>query len=548
MIDKFQATVLLDDDVRSFRRWAWLIANEPGFMMEFLPGAENCGADILSRPHDVRTVEDNVIGWQEVESEFEEDEPVCFQVSKSEGKFLGVRRTTYGASLPKRMTRGAAGYDLFSSEDVIISHGGRSLVGTGIAICMPEGVYGRIAPRSGLAVRNGINVGAGVIDPDYTGEIKVLLFNHSDVDFEVKKGDRVGQLILERNMVPQIREFWEKSESDRGTEGFGSTGVSNVMLDAEMEKAVWDEHLKAHWGAWKTYQALRRQGLKVKMKTVKKIVGMCEICAKFRGEFPRSAWHPLLYSEVPGEVVYADVIGPLMPGRGGVKYIHCIVDSASRLSSVTKMKNTSSARILKILDDWVQQRGPIKTLVTDNAAYYSSEDMAEWCEQKNITHRFIAPYRHQSMGLVERFNRTLEDRLRKMMLTYGGSWADHLQAAGRSINEAVHSITGYAPLELWSGTAEMLKLAMKRTDEERQRRNKKKKIFPVNFCVGQMVLVREYDPSKQGKFDPLWKGPYRLTERLSDTMWKAKKIGKLHRWGRRPVGVFHEDQLQLFEL
>lgn len=96
--------MLSDDDVRSFRRWAWLIANEPGFMMEFLPGAENFGADILSRLHDVRTVEDNVIGWQEVESEFEEDEPVCFQVSKSEGKFLGVRRTTDGASLPKKMT------------------------------------------------------------------------------------------------------------------------------------------------------------------------------------------------------------------------------------------------------------------------------------------------------------------------------------------------------------------------------------------------------------------------------------------------------------
>ena len=82
--------------------------------------------------------------------------------------------------------------------------------------------------------------------------------------------------------MPQIREFWEKRESHRGTGGFASTGVYTVMLDAQMEQTVWDDHLKAHWGTWKIYQALRRQGLKVKMNTVTKIVGMCKICAKFR--------------------------------------------------------------------------------------------------------------------------------------------------------------------------------------------------------------------------------------------------------------------------
>lgn len=63
---------------------------------------------------------------------------------------------------------------------------------------MPAGTYGRIAPRSGLAVKNFIDVGAGVIDADYRGQVKILLFNHADVDFEVKEGDRVAQLILER--------------------------------------------------------------------------------------------------------------------------------------------------------------------------------------------------------------------------------------------------------------------------------------------------------------------------------------------------------------
>jgi dUTP pyrophosphatase len=81
-----------------------------------------------------------------------------------------------GVHLPTRGSSGAVGYDLYSCEDVTIPRGERALVGTGVAIVLPVGTYGRVAPRSGLAVKHGINVGAGVIDPDYTGEIKVLLF------------------------------------------------------------------------------------------------------------------------------------------------------------------------------------------------------------------------------------------------------------------------------------------------------------------------------------------------------------------------------------
>jgi dUTP pyrophosphatase len=86
-------------------------------------------------------------------------------------------------------------------------------------------VYGRVAPRSGLTVKHGIHVGAGVIDPDYTGEIKVALFNLGDGPFEVKKGDRIAQLILERCETPYVREITEISETERGDGGFGSTGA-----------------------------------------------------------------------------------------------------------------------------------------------------------------------------------------------------------------------------------------------------------------------------------------------------------------------------------
>jgi dUTP pyrophosphatase len=137
-----------------------------------------------------------------------------------------------GVHLPTRGSSGAVGYDLYSCEDVTIPRGERALVGTGVAIVLPVGTYGRVAPRSGLAVKHGINVGAGVIDPDYTGEIKVLLFNHGEGVFEVKKGDRVAQLVLERCETPEVEEVGVIKETERGASGFGSTGTRNLQPSA----------------------------------------------------------------------------------------------------------------------------------------------------------------------------------------------------------------------------------------------------------------------------------------------------------------------------
>jgi dUTP pyrophosphatase len=138
---------------------------------------------------------------------------------------LGVKKLSFDARLPTRGSDGAVGYDLYSSEDATVPcQAGRALVSTGIALSIPDGLYGRVAPRSGLAVKHCINVGAGVIDPDYTGEVKVVLFNHGTEDFEIKKGDRIAQLVLERCETPMIKEIGLLEETLRGDGGFGSTG------------------------------------------------------------------------------------------------------------------------------------------------------------------------------------------------------------------------------------------------------------------------------------------------------------------------------------
>jgi dUTP pyrophosphatase len=138
---------------------------------------------------------------------------------------MKVKKLAYEARLPTRGSGGAVGYDLYSIDTVVIPPKHRALLSTGIAVVLPPGVYGRVAPRSSLALKYGIQVGAGVIDPDYTGEVKVILFNHGHADFEVNKGDRIAQLILEKCDTPEVVEIGFLEETERGAGGFGSTGA-----------------------------------------------------------------------------------------------------------------------------------------------------------------------------------------------------------------------------------------------------------------------------------------------------------------------------------
>ena len=137
---------------------------------------------------------------------------------------ISVEKVSEHAQLPKRATPGSAGYDLCAVEHVVIAPGKRALIKTGIKIeGMPQTMYGRIAPRSGLAFKYGIDVMAGVIDSDYRGEIGVILYNSGDQQFEVKVGDRIAQMIFEQISYVYISEG-KIGDTERGAGGFGSTG------------------------------------------------------------------------------------------------------------------------------------------------------------------------------------------------------------------------------------------------------------------------------------------------------------------------------------
>ena len=127
------------------------------------------------------------------------------------------------ATLPCRGDPEAAGYDLYSSEATVVEPWSRKLVKTDIALEIPTGYYGRIASRSGLASK-GKDVGAGVIDSSYRGEIKVLLINSTSEAFGVGIGDRIAQIIFEKHFSFEMNKVETLSASDRGANGFGSTG------------------------------------------------------------------------------------------------------------------------------------------------------------------------------------------------------------------------------------------------------------------------------------------------------------------------------------
>lgn len=138
---------------------------------------------------------------------------------------LHIKKLSEFATIPTRGSKFAAGYDLYSAYDYTINARGKEMVKTDLQIALPSSCYGRVAPRSGLAWKHSIDVGAGVIDEDYRGPVNVILFNFGDQDFQIKRGDRIAQLICEKIEQTDIKEVQDLDETDRGTKGFGSTGV-----------------------------------------------------------------------------------------------------------------------------------------------------------------------------------------------------------------------------------------------------------------------------------------------------------------------------------
>lgn len=158
---------------------------------------------------------------------------------------VNFKKLSKDAKIPTKVNKGDAGYDLYSTEDVFITPLERKLFKTNIAMAIPDGYYGRIADRSGLALKSGLHVLAGVIDSTYRGDIGVVILNTNGLEdwslirqaeilklhplrpqafIHIKKGERIAQIIFEKYEDVEFSEAENLEETDRGAAGFGSTG------------------------------------------------------------------------------------------------------------------------------------------------------------------------------------------------------------------------------------------------------------------------------------------------------------------------------------
>ncbi len=147
---------------------------------------------------------------------------------------LRVKMVEPGAQAPARMTAGSAGFDLYSAESVEVlptrslpggrAEVGRALVSTGLVMELPPGTVGRVAARSGLSTKSNIEIGAGWIDSDYRGIVRVELKNFGSTPYRVNRGDRLAQLVVLPLAEVEIKVVADVEETGRGAGGFGSTG------------------------------------------------------------------------------------------------------------------------------------------------------------------------------------------------------------------------------------------------------------------------------------------------------------------------------------
>ena len=160
-------------------------------------------------------------------------DPACHGWSGiANGCTFCVKKLDANAVLPVRGSAFAAGWDVHANWSGAVPPGQQKVVPTGLAFSMPQGCYGRLASRSGLASKKNVHVGGGVIDPDYRGEVQVILVNLGPTPFEVRPGDRIAQLVLERFVRSEYVQVEDLGDTERGQSGLGSTGLTEIPAKA----------------------------------------------------------------------------------------------------------------------------------------------------------------------------------------------------------------------------------------------------------------------------------------------------------------------------
>ena len=317
-------------------------------------------------------------------------------------------------------------------------------------------------------------------------------------------------------------------------------GETAVVMASSTEDVLREAHA-AHYGTEKTYLIARRIDPSIDKRQVEDFVRKCQVCQQFKARVPSVDLGHLPDAQRVGELLSMDFIGPLKSAQSGMRYIFTLVDSLSRLRFAIPCMKPNIENAKKGIGKWIERYGYPSRILSDRGAAFQSAKFRQWAADLGVQIILTAPHAHHSNGLCERFQQTLINRLRRMMLSgeKKRSWKDVLPEAIERMNRAPHGVTGFDPAYLYSGkysdgsqSSESRleadrKLAKARMTKQRENMCRKgRRGTPFIPTVGQRVWV--YDSVRMSrlddKFSPFWIGPFEVIEALSGHIFWVREI------------------------
>ncbi|GMH36450.1 hypothetical protein BSKO_04318 [Bryopsis sp. KO-2023] len=329
-----------------------------------------------------------------------------------------------------------------------------------------------------------------------------------------------------------------------------------VVIPRSMVKTVLETcHDKAgHFGVEKTLERMRRSFFWTDMrKDAEAHCRTCDTCQRF-GKLRKTASSLSIPTERPMQVVAVDFVGPL-DISGVHKYILVGVDFFSRWIEAKPVSSATSDQLVHFVEAWRHKWGRIESLMGDNGGAFGSSYFAKYLTEKKIEKVEISSYSPKSNGRVERANQTLVHRLQRMCWKDKSRWSEFVTKAVELMRDSRSSVLGFSPREILLGKnaqgekVDVLEIRRKIRDLEKQMGEKQvteldpQKFLEKEIVNGGLVLVRNNlgDGVHGQKFEPKWKGPYRVRQKKGNRLFELETIE-----GVKIKGVFHHDRLRQY--
>lgn len=299
--------------------------------------------------------------------------------------------------------------------------------------------------------------------------------------------------------------------------------VSNITNDEDNKEEDWINLHFGHVGLKTMIYRGKKWGINMTPKEMKERQSKCDVCAKFRPLKRNTPLGTMNISEKPGQQIGMDFIGP-------VHETYCLVtiDFFSRLIKLKVSESPNAEVVLQTLQEWQEENGPFEHLITDGGSHFANYDVAEWCVENTVQHKFTLPYDHRTNGLTERAIRSVNNIIRKLKAdNRDRDWWEVLGDVEWCLNHSYHHDINQMPTEAWTTRPEEWKKIKERRVKLQAQRNKNRRGEIGNFEKFDRVWLYKWgekDTNRLGKFESRWEGPCWIMDKVSDTIFKVRRV------------------------